>query len=181
MFNNKKKPHDAAHIPYFNKQSTARMSNPSQNKTPKLRPMHIVQDSYRFIFSVPNRSCSFSLLSALLLRLERKVRVHPATTQRQQHAKPLPRAKDLALAVPTDTENENRLQVADNIESERARAANDQELRQVVHGRHDARRACAPEDLGGDFADARNGVEERNEWDEEADGDGGLVEQELWW
>jgi hypothetical protein len=122
-----------------------------------------------------------SLFAALLLGLERKVRVHPATSQCQENTKPLTRAQDLALAVPPDAENENRLQVADNVESQCARTADNQELRKVVHGGHDAGCACAPEDFRRNFADARNSVEEWDKRNKKADGNGRLVEQELWW
>lgn len=71
--------------------------------------------------------------------------------------------------------------MADNVESQRARAADNQELRQVVHGCHYAGCACAPEDGGGHLAEIRDGVEERNKGDQEADGDGCLVEEELGW
>jgi hypothetical protein len=129
--------------------------------------------------------CSEILLSvlfaALLLGLKCKVRVHPATSECQEYTKPLPWAQNLALAVPPDAQNEDSLQMADNVEGQSTGASNNQELRQIVHGCHDARRAGAPENVGGNFGKGRNGVEKWHKGNEEADGNRGLVEQELRW
>jgi hypothetical protein len=69
--------------------------------------------------------------------------------------------------------------VAYNVERQRACAANDQELRQVVQGCHDTGCARAPQDFAGHLAEVGDGVKERHERDEQADGNRGLVEQEL--
>jgi hypothetical protein len=71
--------------------------------------------------------------------------------------------------------------VADNVERQSACTSNDQKLRQVVHGGHDAGRARAPEDIRGNFGKGWDGVEKRYKGNEEADGNRGLVEQELRW
>lgn len=107
------------------------------------------------------------------------MRVHPAAAQGQQDAKALPHAQNLALAIPADAEDENGLEMADNVEGERAGAANDEKLREIVHARHDAARACRPEDVGGHDAEIGHGVEEGDKRDEQADANGGLVEEEL--
>ena len=72
-------------------------------------------------------------LSALLLRLERKMRVHPSTAKREEYTEPFSSAQYLALAVPTYTQDHDGLEMADNVECEGAGAADDQELTQVVH------------------------------------------------
>ena len=89
------------------------------------------------------------LLSTLLLRLERKMRVHPSTAKRKENTEPLPSTQYLALAVPPYAQNHDSLQMADDVERECARAANDQELAQVVHGSHDTGGAYTPKDVGG--------------------------------
>jgi hypothetical protein len=107
------------------------------------------------------------------------MRVHPATTQRQPDTNPLSRIQDLALAVPANRENHDGLEVADDIESQGGSAADDEELGEVVQGGHNSRCADRVEDVGGDHAEVRDLVEEGDEGDEEEDGDGGLVEQQL--
>jgi hypothetical protein len=109
------------------------------------------------------------------------VRVNPATAERQEDTEPLPWTQDLALAVPPNAQNKDSLQVTDDVEGQCAGTSDDQELGQIVHGSHDARCARAPEDLRRDLRQVRDGIEKRNKGNEEADGDRGLVEEELWW
>jgi hypothetical protein len=61
------------------------------------------------------------------------MRVYPSTTKRKENAEPLPSAQYLALAVPPYTQDHDSLEMADDVECECARAADDQELAQVVH------------------------------------------------
>ena len=118
-------------------------------------------------------------LFGLLLRLKREVRVHPAATERQQYTEPLLQVEDLALAVPANRQNEDGLQVAHDVESERRGSTNDQELREVVHGGHDTRCADRPQQICRYCAEIGNRVEERNEGDQQADRDGCLVQKQL--
>lgn len=69
--------------------------------------------------------------------------------------------------------------MADNVERQRRRSADDQKLRKVVHGGHDSGRAYAPKDVGGDQGEVWDGVEEGDEGNKQADGDWRLVEEEL--
>lgn len=69
--------------------------------------------------------------------------------------------------------------MADDVEGEGGCAANDQELRQVVEGRHDARCADRVEDVGGNDAEIRNLVEEWNKWNKEKHRNRSLVQEEL--
>lgn len=107
--------------------------------------------------------------------------INPATAESKQNAEPLLWTQDLAFAVPSDAEDQDGLQVADDVERERARPSDDEELAEIVHASHDAGCANAPEDIGGDGGEVRDFVEEGDEGDQEADGDGGLVEEELGW
>ena len=66
------------------------------------------------------------------------MRVHPASTQREQHTEPLSWAQDLAFAVPANTQNKNCLEMANNVERQGRRPPNDQELAEVVHASHDS-------------------------------------------
>lgn len=109
------------------------------------------------------------------------MRVHPSASESQQDTEPLARSQDLALAVPPNAQNKHSLEMADDVECQCACSPDDQELRQVVHGCHDTRCACAPENAGGDLAEIRDGIKEGNKGDEKADGDGSLVQEELWW
>lgn len=94
------------------------------------------------------------------------MRVYPSTTQSKQHTEPFSSTKDLALAVPSYTQDENGLEMADNVESQSTCPANDQKLTQVVHGGHDAGCADTPEDIGRDGGKIGDGVEEWNKRNE---------------
>lgn len=108
------------------------------------------------------------------------MRVHPPATKRQKYTQPLAGAKDLAFTVPANGQDKNSLEMADNVESKRRSAANDQKLRQVVHGGHNARCADRPEEVYWDCAEIRDSVEKGHKGNQQAHGDGGLVEEQLW-
>lgn len=116
---------------------------------------------------------------SLLLRLHSEMRVHPGAAERQQHAEPLPLIQHLVLAVPANGQNQDRLDVADDVERQGRGAADDEELRQVDHGRHDAGAEHGPEVRRGHRGHVRYAVDEGHEGDEHQHGDGRLVQEEL--
>lgn len=69
--------------------------------------------------------------------------------------------------------------MADNVEGQGRGAADDQELREVVHGSHDSRCADGPEDVCWYCGEVWDGVEERDKGNEQTHGNGCLIEQQL--
>ena len=114
-----------------------------------------------------------------LFRLHCEMGVHPAATERHEDTEPFTGRKDLALAVPSNGENHDSLQMTDNVESQSGGAADDQKLRQVVQGGHDARSAYGVKYVGRDEAQIWDLVEEWDEGNQEEHRDGGLVQEQL--
>lgn len=109
------------------------------------------------------------------------MRVDPSTTQCKQYTEPFSSAEDLSFAVPAYAQNQDGLEMANNVEGQGTRPSNDQELTQVVHGRHDAGCQHTPEDIGGYGGKIGKSVEKRDKGNKKTDGNGRLVEEKLWW